>query len=139
MGLQETHRGAKNRLLGALKGAKPGDAVEYDLAVAIENGICASLQGPGEETWFDMAVVIVCDLRTGSEVCATSAGVPFPSRSVSEWIDGGRAGTVGKRIAQALGGNKQDPHATLTKGAFPRTALLEQAIRLAASRLRLDT
>ena len=73
------------------------------------------------------------DLHTGAETLATSAGIPFPSQSIADWAEAGGEGTVGELIAEELGCDKQDPHVKISKGLFTRAALLEQAIRLAAS------
>ena len=59
----------------------------------------------------------------------------IPGAFVGEWVEDGEEGTVGEVIAQHTGCDKQDPHAQLTKGSFTRVALLEQAIRVAASTL----
>jgi non-canonical (house-cleaning) NTP pyrophosphatase len=130
IGLDETLRGAKNRLAAVVEGAAGG----ADLVVAIENGILR-LCGGKEETWVDVAVVIVHDLKTGAESFATSAGVQVPTHFVGQWAEAGSEGTVGECIADELRCNKQDPHSALTKKQFARAALLEQAIRVAASTL----
>lgn len=91
-----------------------------------------------EETWIDVAVVIVRDLATGKESYATSGGVQFPSEAVGDWAEGGSEGTVGEVLAESLKCDKQDPHVALTKGSFSRAALLEHAVRLAESTLVLS-
>eukprot|EP00928_Gymnodinium_smaydae_P064043 TRINITY_DN47479_c0_g1_i1.p1 TRINITY_DN47479_c0_g1~~TRINITY_DN47479_c0_g1_i1.p1 ORF type:complete len:200 (-),score=30.27 TRINITY_DN47479_c0_g1_i1:84-683(-) len=131
VGLDETLLGAKNRL-AALIGARP----DADLAVSIENGIVRISGADGQESWMDLAVVIVRDLRSGAESVATSAGVRFPTKSVDRWADAGRKGTVGDVLAEELGCDKQDPHSSLTNGSFTRTQLLEHAIRVAGATLR---
>ena len=50
-------------------------------------------------------------------------------------LEDGAEGTVGEVIAERTGCDKQDPHAALTKGRYPRAALLEQAIRAAVASL----
>ena len=140
VGLTETVRGARNRMAMVLEAEAQAEATSRreraDFAVAIENGI-VSLQGD-EETWVDLAVVVLVDLSTGAEALSTSTGVQFPTSSVGEWAEGGSEGTVGDCIADELKCDKQDPHAALTKQQFSRAALLEQAIRVAASTLGSD-
>lgn len=61
--LEITQHGAKNRMWGLLDAMDSIDG--WDYAVSIENGIVKGMSGEEMETWFDMAVVIVRDLRTG--------------------------------------------------------------------------
>jgi len=136
IGFDETVRGAKNRL-AALMG-QLGESPDVDVVVAIENGIMKALGGD-EEVWVDIAVVVLTELGTGAESLATSAGVQFPAEHVGTWAEGGAEGTVGEVIAEALGCNKQDPHAALTRAAFSRSKLLEHAIRVAAATTRVPT
>jgi non-canonical (house-cleaning) NTP pyrophosphatase len=131
VGIDETTRGAKNRMLALLEDAC---CSSVDYAVAIENGLLRSTVGK-EELWVDIAVVLVRHVASGKEAVATSAGVQFPTASVGDWAEAGGDGTVGEVIAEDLRCDKQDPHVALTKGAFARTALLEHAIRVAASTL----
>jgi non-canonical (house-cleaning) NTP pyrophosphatase len=136
VGFDETLRGAKNRLASLL--GQLGEAPEVDLVVSIESGLIKSLVSE-EETWIDVAVVLVRDMSTGAESVATSAGVRVPTEYVGTWAEAGGEGTVGDVIAEELGGDKHDPHGALTKGAFARSALLEHAIRVAASTMRVPT
>jgi len=129
VGLDETLRGAKNRL-GALIATEPA----ADLAVSIENGILRGLGGE-EEAWVDIAVVVLRDLATGAESIATSAGVQLPTTFVGEWVEGGGEGTVGEVIAEQRNCDKQDPQIALTAGQFGRATLLAEAIRIAAATL----
>ena len=78
------------------------------------------------------------DLGTGATSFASSAGLEFPPEFVGEWAEGGEEGTVGEVIAESTGCDKQDPHAHLSRGAFPRAALLEGAIKLALATLPLE-
>ena len=64
LGLEITQHGAKNRMWGLLD-ASEGTLDEWDYAVSIENGIVKGMSGEEMETWFDLAVVIVRDLKTG--------------------------------------------------------------------------
>ena len=136
LGLEQTQHGATNRMWGLLDAVKEkASLAEYDFAVSIESGVVKGLAGEEMETWFEMAVVIVRDLKTGVEAKATSAGVQVAATAIGQWLEDGEEGTVGEIIVEELGGDKQDPHSTLTKNAFPRVALLEHAIRVAASQL----
>ena len=92
IGLDETMRGARNRLT-ALLDADAADGA--DLAVAIENGLMrmsTKLGDEEEEVWVDLAVVILRDLHTGRESIATSPGVQFPTAAVGEWAEGAPRG-----------------------------------------------
>lgn len=131
IGLDETMRGAKNRMGQLLDTDAVNDA---DLAVAMENGLVKCLDGDFE-TWLDIAVVIVRDLKNEKESVASSVGVQFPTTAIADWAEAGAEGTVGEILADELKCDKQDPHVALTKGAFKRAALLEQAIRVAAASL----
>jgi len=131
IGLDETLRGAKNRLAAILEGS---DAEGADLAVAIENGVMRLLGGD-EEVWVDIAVVLLRDLATGAQSVSTSAGVQFPTAAVGDWAEAGGEGTIGDVLAESLACDKQDPHVALTKGSFSRARLLENAIRVAQASL----
>ena len=131
MGIEETLRGAKNRLVALVD--QLGEAPEVDVVVAIENGIIKAAPQGAEEAWIDLAVVVLRELESGKESVSTSAGVQFPTEHVGTWVEDGAEGTVSQVIAEALGCDKQDPHAALTKAAFTRSALLEHAIRVAAA------
>lgn len=90
VGFDETLRGAKNRLASLL--GQLGEAPEVDLVVSIESGLIKSLVGE-EETWIDVAVVLVRDMSTGAESVATSAGVRVPTEYVGTWAEAGGKGT----------------------------------------------
>ncbi|CAK0877350.1 unnamed protein product [Prorocentrum cordatum] len=118
-----------------------GDVPDADVAVAVENGIVQA-QGGGlavageleSSTCLDLAVVIVLDIAAGTQAVATSAGVQLPAEDVRAWAAAARGGgTLGEVLAGRTGCDRQDPHAALTGGAFPRSDLLEHAIRVAAS------
>ena len=130
IGMDETIRGAKNRLAVLLE-----QEPNADLAVAMENGVIRALGGD-EETWIDLAVVVVCDLSTGTKAFATSAGVQIPNMHVGDWAEAGSEGTISEFIATEIGCDKQDPHAALTQGAHCRAALLADAIRVATASLK---
>ena len=66
-GLDETMRGAKNRLSQALA---TDEAAGADLAVAIESGLLRALSGD-EETWVDVAVVSVRDFGDVQDTSTT--------------------------------------------------------------------
>jgi len=136
LGLEETLRGARNRLMTVVESPEADGA---DLAIAIENGLVCIRDGvdPEDENWVDLAIVVVRDLTTGKESLSTSMGVQVPSSEVAEWAEAGADGTVGAWLAaQTPGCDKQDPHAYLTSGVYPRAAILEQAIGAALTTLR---
>lgn len=132
MGFDDTLRGARNRLLQV---CDADECSGMDMAIGIENGLIRGGAGADSETWVDIAVVFVRDLRTGHESIATSAGVQFPSNAVGDWAESGGEGTVGHLLAEEYKCDKQDPHGHITKGQFSRGVLLEHAIRVAVSQL----
>ena len=140
IGIEVTMLGAANRLRHIC--AEGNGSEGYDFAVAIENGI-VRLQdnGAGEfshgERWLDLAIVAVRDLKTGTTTFASSAGLEVPPHFVGEWAENGEEGAVGDVIAEQTGCDKQDPHAHLTRKAFPRSALLVGALRVAMATLPL--
>ena len=131
MGLEETVRGAKNRIGIVIEQAKDGD----DAAIAIENGIVRMLHDYAEsqETWIDIAVVVVRDLATGAESVSTSMGVRLPTEAIGRWVEDGEEGTIGEILAEDHGCDKHDPHRMLTNEQFSHKALLEEAIKVAMS------
>ena len=125
-----------------------------------------SLSGTGgpPQRWLDITVCVICNLRTGASSVASSSGLEFPTNFVGNWVEDGQVrtpltapsqlrrsspsvtqraecaaqdGTVGAVIAEQTGCDKQDPHAHLSGGAFPRSALLEQALRVAMATMPL--
>eukprot|EP00316_Scyphosphaera_apsteinii_P013585 CAMPEP_0119316984 /NCGR_PEP_ID=MMETSP1333-20130426/41545_1 /TAXON_ID=418940 /ORGANISM="Scyphosphaera apsteinii, Strain RCC1455" /LENGTH=204 /DNA_ID=CAMNT_0007322779 /DNA_START=82 /DNA_END=696 /DNA_ORIENTATION=- len=137
IGLEQILIGAKNRMRSVTSEALAASAATqpYDFAVACENGIVKLTDEEGAEKWLDLAIVAVRDLRTGDEALASSAGVELSTETVGDWVEAGANDTVGAWLAQETGCNKQDPHAFLTRGEFSRAKLLEDAIRLALTRL----
>ena len=136
IGTDRTMKGVSNRLKSITAAAAEG----YDYAVAIESGLVRlHLSGTGgpPERWLETAVVVVLNLRTGASSVASSPGLEFPSSFVGEWVEDGQEGTVGAIIGQQTGCDKEDPHAHLSGGAFPRSALLESALRLAIATMPL--
>lgn len=136
LGLEETLRGARNRLETIMECP---EAEEADLAIAIENGMVCMRDGTDtqDENWVDLAIVIMRDLKSGKESLSSSVGLQVPSSTVAEWAEAGAEGTVGSWLAtERTGCDGQDPHAHLTGGAYPRAALLEQAIGAALATLR---
>lgn len=137
---RRTKRGAKNRLKNARAALQKEREIAQaegqpvpplpDYYVSIENGIFPEGRGNGRR-YVDRAVVIVQE-RGAHRRFATSAGVEFPTEYVEEARaalpngEGFKTTTVGSVIARRLGGDKQDPHATLTHGQVTRTGLLIQ-------------
>ena len=134
MGIDKTLRGAKNRLAALLDAIENGACKTPDLAVAIENGLMKVLGGE-EETWIDVAFVVIRDIASGTESVSTSVGMQFPTAAVAEWAEDGEEGTVGQVLAERLKCDPQDPHAALTAQQFSREKLLEDAIKVAAATL----
>jgi non-canonical (house-cleaning) NTP pyrophosphatase len=136
LGFEETLRGARNRLETIMECP---EAEEADLAIAIENGIVCVRDGTDaqDENWVDLAIIIVRDLKSGKESLSSSVGLQLPSSTVADWAEAGAEGTLGSWLAtERTGCDSQDPHAHLTGGAYPRAALLEQAIGAAYATLR---
>ena len=127
MGLEETFRGALARAQGA-------KAVYLDpnnsVYIGIENGLLSA----DKECFIDFAVVVV--LSGDRRIITISGGLEFPFELVKEASRRGfKETTVGSVIAEKLGGDKADPHWTLTKEGVSRKDTLTQAIALALSQL----
>ena len=133
IGPEQTLAGARNRMAAA----RLDDAASRaDFLVACENGLVRVESAPdAAERWLDICLVIVHEKSSGLEAVASSAGVEFPPSAVAEWAEAGDEGTVGALLAASSGCDAQDPHAHLTRGRFPRAALLESAIRIARASL----
>lgn len=137
---RRTKRGAKNRLRNAKAALKTerenaerlGEPIPPlpDYYVSYENGIFPEDKG-SDRKYFDKAVVIV-QQQGRHRRFATSVRVEFPTEFVEEARaalpngEGFKTTTVGSVIARRLGGDKQDPHATLTHGQVTRAGLLTQ-------------
>lgn len=127
MGFEQMVDGAWSRVWGALYG-QGGNYTTNPTAVGIENGLlyyCGIT--------IDIAVVIV--YCKGREYVATSSGVRFPddSRVKSQLL--GFKTTAGEIIAAELGGDKTDPHKTLTYGRVSRKEMLIEGVRLAFAQI----
>lgn len=123
VGHHETRIGARNRAAAALRGAAESDNPQ--LVVSIENGII----NIGEDTWFDVAWVVVQDvsLEPMISIELPSVGLALDSVWVAAAIEGkteSERGTVGALLAEKTGCVGTDPHSMLTLGAFPRESQL---------------
>jgi inosine/xanthosine triphosphatase len=131
VGHDETMRGCANRLRAA---RQYPEAQLASFVVSIESGIVEfampAPDGPDDRRYFDLAWVCVENVQTGQRFWSNSCGLEFPASLVHQCEALGFAKTtVGSLVAaSASGGDKQDPHSTLTKGALTREALLNQAI-----------
>jgi non-canonical (house-cleaning) NTP pyrophosphatase len=130
IGHEETMRGCVNRLRGAL--LDPA-AQLASFVVSIENGIVEletpAADGSTDRRYFDLAYVCVENVGTGDRFWSHSCGLEFPASLVQQCEKlGFDKTTVGSLIAAAEGGDKQDPHSTLTRGAVTRAACLRQAV-----------
>jgi inosine/xanthosine triphosphatase len=116
-GMEETYKGAFNRARKA-QANKPAS-----IGIGIENGVI-----PLSDKFIDLAVIVVI-LPDGTEFAGTSAGIEFPAELVeAARTQGFENVTVGDFIAEKMGGDKADPHATLTKGRITRKEILVEAI-----------
>ncbi len=116
---------------GALMRARKARLVyPSPFAVGIENGII-------HYNWItiDFAVIVVIT-PTKKLFVSTSSGVRFPEKLVREArVPGFKDHTVGEVIAEKLGGEKTDPHKTLTHGKISRKDILVEAVRLAFAQI----
>lgn len=118
---EETYTGAKNRAEKA-RIAQP----DCDLWIGIESGIFR-----GKNVTIDVAVIVILS-ADGSENVTTSEGILFPEAFVIEAEALGFATTtVGSIITKHLGGDKTDPHSTLTNGRRTRKEMLTNGIATA--------
>lgn len=124
VGYKETVAGAYTRAMQAFKSAPC-------LAIGIESGIFG-WDGPGgQDLVMDHAVIALITPQEATKI-VVSAGIPFPGRYVeSASMRGFAEVTVGKVIAEELGGDATDPHAILTKGKIKRNDLISAAVELA--------
>lgn len=106
-----------------------GFSGRYLLGLGIESGLeCIAGR------WIDVAVVAVVRQCLHSNVgslagLSTSVGIPFPPEFVAMALqDGLSEHTAGEKVAAVLGGDKTDPHSTLTLGRLSRASLLVDAI-----------
>ncbi len=121
----ETETGARTRVANA-RGLQSAEEQNGSAVLSIENGIFSVGDG-----WEDRAVAVLT-LPGGKTFSFTSSGVSLPNDAVDEARkkEGGFVHhTVGSVIAEKYGGDKQDPHTTLTNGAFTREQQLIEAIR----------
>ncbi len=133
----QTVVGAQNRAhAGKERGLLRDDA---DMSFGIESGVF--IERPSSSLmciftpalYLDKAIVIV--RRGEREYLGSSAGIQFPTEYVEETkrriLAGEKDLTVGKVIAEKLGGDHADPYATLTQGRVTRTATLIPGISIA--------
>ncbi len=94
-------------------------------AVGIENGLFHS----GARAFYEKAVIVIFRPE-GSPFIGSTASVQFPYEFAYGAIQKGCKVTAGSLIAAKLGGDPDDPHATLTKGRISRRELLVQGLRI---------
>jgi len=83
----------------------------------------------------DLAVVVVIT-PDGRQIVTTSTGIQLPEACVIEAQQRGFASTtVGLIMSEKFGGNKADPHTTVTKGAISRKETLVVALIAALKQL----
>lgn len=135
MGLSAVSLGAVTRASRALRAglvdrATPPGA--YVLGLGVESGM-ECVHGH----WLDLAVVAVVRegmLNTSADSLvglSTSLGLPFPAQYVAMALqdeEGLSRHTAGSKVALVLGGDKTDPHSTLTRSRITRARLLADAI-----------
>ncbi len=128
VGLDETHQGALNRAQGAKE-----QNLEA-IAIGIEGGIFRTNNEQSPMT-IDVAVIVILTLDNRC-IVSTTPGVVFPEDCVAIAKERGFATTTtGSVIAEKLGGDPTDPHATLTKGAVSRTKTLVAGLIIALSQI----
>jgi non-canonical (house-cleaning) NTP pyrophosphatase len=127
VGFEETCAGAVTRALQAHTGH------DGSVAIGIESGIFR-YNGVTPVT-VDLAVVVVI-APDGRQIVTTSTGVQLPEACViAAQQRGFAATTVGAMVRELYGGNKADPHTTVTKSAISRKETLIVAIMAALKQL----
>jgi non-canonical (house-cleaning) NTP pyrophosphatase len=125
IGYEATLAGARSRVLGARE-ARP----DADLFIGIESGLLDAGAGT-----LDITVVVILDRKGGARV-SSSRGFLFPERFVFEARKRGFATTtVGRVIAEHLGGDPTDPLATLTGGRILRRTEIAAAVEAALAQI----
>lgn len=125
-GFTEIYAGALNR--AQLAKEKADDTI----AIGIENGIIR-LAHNSLTLEFAMIVVLTPEDR---EIVVSSPGIVFPEQYVREAKSRGfEKNTVGRVIAEKLGGDHQDPHSILSKGKITRKETLVSALLLALKQI----
>ncbi len=121
----DTEKGARKRAENARSEQSEQEKKE-SAVLSLENGIF-----PVSGGWEDKCVAVL-ELPDGRSFSFESSGVVFPLDAVEEAKrrEGGfKEHTVGSVIAERYGGDKQDPHSTLTNGAVTREMQLIEAIK----------
>ena len=117
-GYEETFAGAARRSRAAL--AHNSGA---EIHIGIESGLFSHYG-----IYVDVAVILVND-ASRRNIVTTSRGVQIPENFVDIARERGfETTTVGSVVAETLGGDKADPHSTLTNGKENRLGLLTEAI-----------
>lgn len=131
VGMQETFHGAWKRAEFLTK-KHNGNII----AVGIESGIfpLRTLSDEVEDNAYDVLDIgVIVVMSPGKPaIVVNTVGVLFPGRYVRKAMEKGFATTtVASVITEELGGNKSDPHFTLSGGKISRVTLLSDALRLA--------
>ncbi len=127
VGYYETLSGAITRARGAQ------EEFPDTVAIGIESGIF-DISSVSPVT-VDKAVIVII-LPDGQQIITTSPGVVFPQECIEIAAERGfETTTVGSVIAEKLGGDPADPHATLTKGKVTREMTLVAALKIALAQL----
>lgn len=126
VGFAETYDGAFNRAKMAKE--KFDDAI----AIGIENGIVRFASNP---ITIELAVVVLLD-KNLRKIVSSSPCIFFPEEYVEEAESRGfDTITVGKVIAEKLGGDHQDPHSILSAGKITRKETLVSALVVALKQI----
>lgn len=126
VGFVETHEGAARRV------KQLSQNYSQYIRVGIESGI---MQWSAVYT-VDMAVVAVRTPHPDNNIyIATSPGIRFPHECVMRAAPYFEKETVGTYIAEKFGGDRTDPHTTLTYGRISRKETLIQGIMLAFAQI----
>lgn len=127
VGFDETYGGALVRALTVKENNK------NSIAIGIESGIFR-FRGVITRT-LDIAVIVILTAEA-REIITTTHGIVFPEKDVLIAEQRGfEKTTVGSVIAEHLGGDPTDPHATLTKGKITRMETLVDALVVALKQI----
>lgn len=132
VGFKEIYQGALNRARELY------EKYPDDIRVGTENGIVGwgtcSKNEVFDPHFFDLALIVVM-LPDGAMYRALSSGIEFSEEYVYDPELNFAQATVGSIIAKKLGGDKTDPHKTLTHGRVRRKETLIEGVRLAFAQI----
>lgn len=118
---QDVFEGAKNRISNLKKSR---DILKYDFIVSCEGGMIKQF-----ETWFNLQLVLIEEIKTGKKGIGTSAGIAIPDRYVKDMTQMGFA-KMSDKMFDGKGGIRK-----LTRDVFSRQSLVFEATTMALTQI----